>query len=226
MTEKETMPNEASLSKPLYPGDTGRLSLEQRQLLVYLLKGPYLLRSERPNLWKTLFTSRKVIESSLNDLFLTLIMSEDMGVAFCKQADVGELESPQFLRQFELRFIDSVLLLEMRERLYASEVKGERSLISLESIEEILKSFDPNSKTNEKIFRQHVGAVVKRMLERRLLLRVSSNTDLFEISIVLKLLFNAEEIQALQEAYLEKARREESVADRLGRLEGSEEEDV
>lgn len=226
MTEKENMQHEAILSEPLYPGDTGRLSLQERQLLVYLLKGPYLLRSEQPNLWNALLMSQKEIKSSLNDLFLTLVMNEDMGVAFCKQADLGELEAPQFLRHFELRFTDSVLLLEMRERLYASEVKGERALISLDSIEEILKSFDPASKTNEKTFRQHVGAVVKRMLERKLLLRVSSNTNLYEISVVLKLLFNAEEIQALKQAYVEKARREESVADRLGQVEESEEEDA
>lgn len=44
--------------------------------------------------------------------------------------------------------------------------------------------------------------------------------------MVLKLLFNAEEIQALKQAYVEKARREESVADRLGQVEESEEEDA
>lgn len=79
-----------------------------------------------------------------------------------------ELEAPRFCVNLNCSFTDSVLLLEMRERLYASEVKGERALISLDSIEEILKSFDPASKTNEKTFRQHVGAVVKRMLERKL----------------------------------------------------------
>lgn len=217
---------EQSLPEPLYPMDTGRLTLAQRQLLVYLLKGPYLLRSDRPNLWNTLLMSREVIESSLSDLFLTLVMNEDMGVAFCRQADIGELEAPQFLRRFELRFLDSVLLLEMRERLYASDINAERALISIESIEEILKSFDAASKTNEKVFKQHVSAVVKRMTERKLLLRVSSNANLYEISIVLKLLFNAEEIEALKAAYSEKASHDETVADRLAQMSDSEDDDV
>lgn len=217
---------EEGLSEPLYPTDTGKLTLLQRQLLVYLLKGPYLLRSDRPNLWNTLIMSRPVIESSLCDVFLTLVMNEDMGVAFCRQADTGELEVPQFLRRFELRFLDSVLLLEMRERLYAADIKAERALISTESIEEILKSFDPASKTNEKTFKLHVNAVIKRMIERKLLLRVTSNGNLFEISMVLKLMFNAEEIEALKAAYSEKAIRDESVADRLAKMSDAEEEDV
>ena len=170
--------------------------------------------------------SRSVIESSLSDVFFTLVMNEDMGVAFCRQADTGELEVPQFLRRFELRFLDSVLLLEMHERLYAADIKAERALISIESIEEILKSFDPAGKTNEKIFKQHVTAVIKRMIERKLLLRVTSNTNLFEISVVLKLMFNAEEIEALKAAYAEKAIRDESVADRLAQMSDAEEEDV
>lgn len=226
MTAIENKPKEEQLGGPLYEGDTGRLSFPQRQLLVYLLKGPYLLRSDRPHLWNTLVSCRQELESSLNDLFLTLVMNEDMGLAFCKQANTGELEAPQFLRQFELRFLDSVLLLEMRERLYAADVKAERALISLENMEEILKSFDPASKTNEKTFRAHVSAVIKRMLERKLLLRVSSNTNLFEISPVLKLLFNAEEIQALKLAYIEKAHREEAIADRLGDAQEWEEDDA
>ncbi len=217
---------EEGLSEPLYPSDTGKLTLPQRQLLVYLLKGPYLLRSDRPNLWNTLIMSRPVIESSLSDVFLTLVMNEDMGVAFCRQADTGELEVPQFLRRFELRFLDSVLLLEMRERLYAADIKAERALISIESIEEILKSFDPAGKTNEKIFKQHVTAVIKRMIERKLLLRVSANANLFEISVVLKLMFNAEEIEALKAAYAQKAIRDESVADRLAQMTDAEEDDV
>ncbi len=217
---------EEGLSEPLYPTDTGKLTLSQRQLLVYLLKGPYLLRSDRPNLWNTLIMSRAVIESSLSDVFLTLVMNEDMGVAFCRQADTGELEVPQFLRRFELRFLDSVLLLEMRERLYASDIKAERALISVESIEEILKSFDPASKTNEKTFKVHVNNVIRRMIDRKLLLRLSSNANLFEISVVLKLMLNAEEIEALKAAYAEKAVHDESVAERLAQMSDVEDEDV
>ena len=37
----------------LYEGDTGSLSFEQRQLMVTLLRGPYLTQAERPNLWQT-----------------------------------------------------------------------------------------------------------------------------------------------------------------------------
>ena len=98
---------EEGLSEPLYPTDTGKLTLSQRQLLVYLLKGPYLLRSDRPNLWNTLIMSRAVIESSLSDVFLTLVMNEDMGVAFCRQADHRRCRRSYRPRAQQFRLYDS-----------------------------------------------------------------------------------------------------------------------
>ncbi len=199
------------ITEPLYEGDTGRLSFEQRQLLVTLLRGPYLTQSEKPHLWKTLLMSRSVIESSLADLFLALIVDEDLGVAFCRQADVGELDAPQLLRQFSLSYLDSVLLLELRQRLLSAEVKGEKAVIALETMEELLKTFDASAKNNERLFKTHVNAVIKRLTARKLLRKLGDNTHLYEICLALKLVFNVEEIVALKKAYLDKADRDRSI---------------
>ena len=213
--------------EPLYEGDTGRLTFDERQLLVYLLKGPYLLRAERPNLWNTLTNSHERIQSALSDLFLTLTVSEETGIAFCRQAEVGDLQVPLLLRRFELTYLDSVLILEMRERLMAAEIKGERALISAESIQETLRSFDKAAQGNEKTFKGHVNGVLKRMLNRKLLLKVSGSKDMFEISLVLKLLFNIDEIVHLKEVYLDRLKEGEFVeaedsADNVGQGEDDE----
>ena len=189
----------------LYDGDTGNLSFEQRQLMVTLLRGPYLTQAERPNLWQTLINSRSVIEASLANLFLSLIVDEELGVAFCRQADVGDLEAPQLLRQFSLSYLDSVLLLELRQRLLTAQSKGEKAVIAQETIEELLKTFDVSAKTNERQFKSHVNAVIKRLTARKLLKKLGDNTHLYEICLALKLIFNVEEIVALKKAYQDKA---------------------
>ncbi len=189
----------------LYEGDTGSLSFEQRQLMVTLLRGPYLTQAERPNLWQTLINSRSVIEASLANLFLSLIVDEELGVAFCRQADVGDLEAPQLLRQFSLSYLDSVLLLELRQRLLTAQSKGEKAVIAQETIEELLKTFDVSAKTNERQFKSHVNAVIKRLTARKLLKKLGDNTHLYEICLALKLIFNVEEIVALKKAYQDKA---------------------
>lgn len=167
----------------LYEGDTGSLSFEQRQLMVTLLRGPYLTQAERPNLWQTLINSRSVIEASLANLFLSLIVDEELGVAFCRQADVGDLEAPQLLRQFSLSYLDSVLLLELRQRLLTAQSKGEKAVIAQETIEELLKTFDVSAKTNERQFKSHVNAVIKRLTARKLLKKLGDNTNLYEICL-------------------------------------------
>ena len=189
----------------LYEGDTGSLSFEQRQLMVTLLRGPYLTQAERPNLWQTLINSRSVIEASLANLFLSLIVDEELGVALCRQADGGELEAPQLLRQFSLSYLDSVLLLELRQRLLTAQSKGEKAVIAQETIEELLKTFDVSAKTNERQFKSHVNAVIKRLTARKLLKKLGDNTHLYEICLALKLIFNVEEIVALKKAYQDKA---------------------
>lgn len=196
---------DGSETNALYEGDTGSLSFEQRQLMVTLLRGPYLTQAERPNLWQTLINSRSVIEASLANLFLSLIVDEELGVAFCRQANVGDLDAPQLLRQFPLSYLDSVLLLELRQRLLTAQSKGEKAIIALETIEELLRTFDISAKTNERQFKNHVNAVIKRLTGRKLLKKLGDNTHLYEICLALKLIFNVEEIDALRKAYQDKA---------------------
>ncbi len=208
---KDAQPQTIGLSDPLFEHDAGTLNFDQRQLLVTLLRGPYLLRSDKKHLWETLVMSRESIESMLNNLFLTLVCDEDLGIAFCRQADTGELEAPQLLREFQVTYLDSVLLLEMRQRLIEAKERGERGFIAADSVEEILKTFDASSKSNEHIFKQHVNAVLTRLQERKLLKR-AGQSQMYEISPVLELIFNAEEISALKDAYQAKAQRDMQAA--------------
>ena len=193
--------------EPLFEGDQGTLSFEERQLLVYLLRGPYLLRSDRPHVWKTLVMARARVEEMLNNLFLTLVCDEDLGIAFCRQVNTDDLQAPQLLREFHVTFLDSALLLGMRQRLLDAEVRGEPGFIAMDSNEEILRTFDPAARTNERLFKKHLNGVMTRLQERRLL-KKAGESHMYEISPVLRLIFNAAEISALRDAYAAKARRD------------------
>jgi hypothetical protein len=186
----------------LYEGDFGRLSLELRRVLVALLRGPYLFRSEKAGLWQDLVKYQDTLRERLSDLFLELILDEEIGVAFVRQADTGDIDAPSLLNTYSYRFLDSVLLVEMRERLMRANQSGERAVISLDEIESLLGFYEPASKRDASTFKTRVNAVIKRLRDRHLLLTLGKGRQSsFEVSPVLRVVFDAKEIERLKQAY-------------------------
>jgi hypothetical protein len=189
-------------AKPLYDGDCGRLPLELRRVLVALLRGPYLFRSEKACLWQDLVKYQTALRERLSELFLELIIDEEIGVAFLRQADTGEIDAPSLLNTYSYRFLDSVLLIEMRERLMRASQSGERAVISLDEIESLLGFYEPASKNDLPKFKLRVSAVIKRLKDRHLLLSLGKGRQSsFEVSPVLRVVFDAKEIERLKAAY-------------------------
>jgi hypothetical protein len=110
----------------LYPGDTGLLPEMARRALVQLLSGPSLEQRRHSRLWPALLQYQAPIRSRLADLFLELILDAERGVAFTRQADTGELETPILLRRSPLTFLDSVLLLYLRQVLVEADCAPNR----------------------------------------------------------------------------------------------------
>jgi hypothetical protein len=128
-----------------------------------------------------------------------------MQVAFSRQADVGELEVPVLLRRAPLTFIDSVLLLFLRERLSQAEARAERAVVSSGEIQEHLSTFEKAANTDRAGFVKRVGASVDKIRKHSLLQKIRGTEDRFEVSRTLKLLFSVEEIQQLTRVYQEMA---------------------
>lgn len=85
--------------------------------MAQLLAGPSLDGRRHPKLWPALIRDEQIIRSRLSELFLELVMDRELQVAFTRHADVGELEAPVLLRVAHLTFLDSVLLLFLRQKL-------------------------------------------------------------------------------------------------------------
>jgi hypothetical protein len=185
----------------LYAGDSGLLPEPARRALVQLLAGPSLDARRHSRLWPALTQHRELIQSRLSDLFLELIVDDDREVAFTRQADTGELEAPILLRRSPLTFLDSALLLYLRQLLVEADTRGEPALVSLGDMQEQLRLFEPGDSTDRAGFDKRVRAAIEKAKKNSLINAIRGSEGRFEISATLKLLFGAEEVTALAGIY-------------------------
>jgi len=188
-------------TKALYIGDNGELPLETRRVLVQLLSGPSLDGRRHSQLWPILVRDEHLIRRSLSDLFLDLIIDVDQQVAFTRQADVGELHAPILLRRSPLTFIDSVILLYLRQCLTQADIHGERALIDAADILEQITLYERTVSTDHAGFNKKIHASIEKMKKNSVLQKIRGQDDRYEISPTLKLIFSAEDIVALTRQY-------------------------
>lgn len=224
VTEPETPDNDASqeateneaAAKENWPGDCGTLSMPLRRVLVTLLKGPYLYREKRKDAWNLLMNNLPVIREQLANLLLTLVIDDEVGVAFVKSPDLGDVQAPSLLNKYTFRFLDSVLLIEMRDRLMRAHQHGDRAVMQIDEINAHLGVFEASAKKDRAVFATRVNAVIKRMKERHLLLDCGRGSDTWEISPVLKVVFDAAQVDELRHIYEAAAKAKEAAEDLVG----------
>lgn len=189
----------------LFPGDSGQLALDTRRVLVQLLAGPSLEARRHGKLWPVLLRDEALVCQRLAELFLELVIDRDMQVAFTRQADTADLEVPQLLRRAQLTFLDSVLVLYLRQRLTQADAHGERAVVDHDEILENLTLYERAASTDRAGFTKRVSASVEKVKKHNILNKIRGSEERFEISPTLKLLFSAEEIQSLVTLYRQMA---------------------
>jgi len=203
---EQKIQNEAEQDKNLlFVGDVGVLPFETRRALVQLLSGPSLDGRRHAKLWPTLIRDETSIRRFLSELFLELVIDHDIQVAFTRQANTEDLEVPLLLRRAQLTFIDSILLLYLRQKLTQAGSQGERSVVSTEEIVEYLTLFENSANTDRAGFRKRIYASIEKIKKHNILQKIRSAEDRFEVSATLKLLFSPEEILTLTELYKNRA---------------------
>jgi len=190
---------ETKNNNALFANDSGELPLDTRRALVQLLSGPSL--DERSKLWSVLLRDEAVIRRYLSELFLELVIDTDLKVAFTRQADTDDLEIPKLLRRAQLTLIDSTLLLYLRQQLVQAQTHGDRAVVSKMDIVEHLGMYDKTGNTDKAGFDKRIYASIEKFKKHNILQKIRSSDDRFEVSPALKLLFPAEEIQALTKIY-------------------------
>lgn len=193
--------DEAQPAGVLFVNDTGELPLDTRRVLVQLLSGPSLEGRRHPRLWPVLLRDEQVIRRRLAELFLELVMDRDLQVAFTSQVAAEDLDIPILLRRAQLTFIDSVLLLFLRQRLTQADNHGERAVIARDEMIENLMPYERAASTDRAGFSKRVNASIEKFKKHNILQKLRASEDRFEIAPTLKLLFSAEEIIVLTALY-------------------------
>jgi hypothetical protein len=193
--------NAPAQDEPLFNGDSGMLSFEARRALCQLLAGPSVDAQRQPVQWAALLRNEESIRSVLCELFLELVLDRDGGIAFTRQAETAELDSPNLLRSASLTFIESVLLLYLRQQLADADTRGERAVVEEFQLVEAMSIYQKNVSTDQAGYAKRVAAAIAKMRDNQLLSKLRGSEDRYEVSPALKLLFSAEDVQALTEAY-------------------------
>ena len=118
-----------------FAGDTGQLPLETRRVLVQLLLGPSIDAMRQRHLWPVLLRDEAVLRSRLHDLFLELVVDTDQQVAFTRQVVAEDIDAPVLLRKAHLTFLETALVLFLRQRLTQADAAGERAVVSYEDMQ-------------------------------------------------------------------------------------------
>ncbi|MEO7143863.1 MAG: DUF4194 domain-containing protein [Bryobacteraceae bacterium] len=198
----DNLPEETQVSSAkLFASDSGELPQETRRVLVQLLAGPSVDGRRHPKLWPVLVRDEALIRCRLSELFLDLIMDAGIQVAFTRQADAGELETPVLLRRAQLTFLDSIMLLHLRQPLTQADTQGERAVVTIDEIVEHMSVYERSTNTDRAGFNKRIQASIEKIKKHGILQKIRSSDDRFEISPTLKLLFSAEAIQALTRTY-------------------------
>ena len=185
-----------------FVGDKGQLTLEARRVLVALLLGPSVDARRQTKLWPVLLRNESVLRSRLHELFMDLVVDHDQQVAFTRQVVTEEVNAPILLRKMALTFLESALLLFLRQRLTVADAQGERGVVSLQEMQEHLSVFERDDNADEARFRRQALLAVEKLRKLSLIrLLLGGGDKRFEVAPTLKLLFPAEEIQALTRTY-------------------------
>lgn len=194
---------DASLLPPLYPEDRGSIAFDARLALCKLLTGPCV----DPNspLWTALLRDEDAIRSRLSEVFLELVIDRERKVAFTRPAEVGELDVPVLQRSTPLSYLESVLLLHLRQALVEADTRGERAVVDEAELFEGLSIYATGAGSDQVAATKRMNAAIDKMRKNTILQVIRGEEKRYEVSPTLRLLFPAEEVAALSAAYKARA---------------------
>lgn len=187
---------DAEHGNTLWDGDTGTLREDSRRAVVQLLRGPYLSARRHRNVWNALLGDEIVIRSTLANLFLDLVVDVEAEVAFVRNAAQETFDAPKVVRSAPLTFMDTALLLHLRQHLLQAG-GSERVIVGADELADQLQVYRGREKADPAGFAKRINSSWEKM-KKYGVLATTTTEGRFEISPVLRLIFGAEEIAAVQ----------------------------
>ena len=185
----------------LWAGDSGELPDRTRRVLLRLIRGPYLSGAREAQLWAVLLSDERIIRSRLADLFLELVVDRDNELAFVRNAPSDE--APRAVRSEALTFLDTAMLLILRQTLLSEEGRG-RVIVGKAEVFEQLAVFRTSDR-DEKDFASRLNSSWNKMQNKLRVLHAVGD-DRAEISPVIRMIVDADQIRAITDEYQRIAR--------------------
>ncbi|GAA2003313.1 hypothetical protein GCM10009755_10360 [Brevibacterium samyangense] len=173
--------------------DTGVLPLDTRRALVKLVQGPYVSAERQSELWRAVVNDERVLASRLSDMLLELVVDHDARIAFVRNAP----DQPTVVRAANLSFLETALVLHLRGELLRSD-RNERVVVGKEDVKESLRVYGDAQNLDDTLFAKRFNAAWSTMDTNGLLTKTGTAEDRFEISPVLRILFDSDEVRAVK----------------------------
>lgn len=199
----ERVDDDPAMSTGLWAGDTGALSEGSRRALLRLVKGPYLSGHDSPSLWSALLADERAIRSRLHELFLELVVDATGEFAFVRNVSTDELATPATVRTETLTFMDTAMLLVLRQALLTADTDG-RVIVGKDEVFEQLRVYRTPDRDEHDFDRRMNASWLKMRNTLRLVhsaARAGEDEDRVEISPVVRLLVDPDQVRAISAEY-------------------------
>lgn len=186
----------------LFSKDTGTMTLDQRIALTRLVKGPMLTEAKDKPAWDALIADPKRIEQQLSEIFLSLHVVEDLGIAIALQADVDEgVKHPKLMQRQSFKLVEAAVLAHLRMELNRSAATGDDfAVVSLSEIQDEVVAFAQLKSNDESSTRRSVTSAMNKFVRLGFARELRGSDDRFIAEPILKVLFPAEKVQVLLDA--------------------------
>jgi hypothetical protein len=189
-------------TEPCFPGDTGELTREVRQVLVNLIKGPSIDGRQKGGLWSVLINNEALVRSRLHELFLDLNLDRDSEFAYTRQIELDDMRKiPSLLRREKLTFYATVLILFLRGRLSQADAQGDRAVVSDDEMHSEMVLYRRDRDSDHSRFRERCESAIVKLRNFKILRSLEGIEARYEVNPALKLIFSADQIRALTKVY-------------------------
>jgi hypothetical protein len=199
----------ASVESPFGPNDVGVLRPDTRRALLQLVRGPYLMRERHSKLWAALESDEALIRAGLGNLFLELVLDRDEGLAFARNLRTEE-DVPKVMRSVPLTLIDTALVLFLRDKLLRTD-RG-RAFVGRDEIDDQLQVYGAAVRADAVGLSKRITSSVEK-LKRNNILQATDEDGRFEISPVLRMVFDATQVNAVAAELRELLKSGESIVE-------------
>lgn len=164
------LPDGAIAERRLFEGDTGSFDLQLRQLLVRLLRGPYLDGVAEPRLWQLVLDRRAEIAAYVAEIFLKLEIDQTRKIALLSPVTIEAPHTTAIAPRRALKREETLLALRLRLLLERHQGTGTDAVITREASREILLEHRIPGDTDDKKLEETTDAAIARLLSLKLIL--------------------------------------------------------